>query len=485
MGHVRDIVTALMVGLAMATSANTHAPFRAGAAQGNITPPLGEAIIGGFRPFPATHVHDDLWVRCLVLDNGEARVAFAVCDLLGVSRGVSDEARRLAQEATGIPASHILVSATHTHSAASALGTRFATQAEQAVLDAYQQTVARRIADTLRCAANNLAPARIGWATASEPRHVFNRRWFMKPGTLPVNPFGNTNDVVKMNPPRGSADLVKPAGPTDPEICLIAVETPEGRPLALLANYSLHYVGGVRGADLSADYYGLFSERMRRLLGADDQDPPFVAMMSNGTSGNINNIDFTRPGEKLPPYAKMRIVAEDVAQAAHAAYRTIRWHETVPLDARFEEIELGFRHPTAEQLARAKGILAGLAPGKKPTTLDEIYAERTVQVNETPARDRVPLQVFRVGDVGIATLPAEVFCEIGLELKARSPFKPTFVVSLAHGYTGYLPTVEQHALGGYETWLGTSRLEVEAAPKLVDALLRQLGRLDASPGLRP
>ena len=81
----------------------------------------------------------------------------------------------------------------------------------------------------------------------------------------------------------------------------------------------------------------------------------------------------------------------------------------------------------------------------------------------------------------VATLPAEVFCEIGLELKARSPFKPTFVVSLAHGYTGYLPTVEQHALGGYETWLGTSRLEVEAAPKLVDALLRQLGRLDASP----
>ena len=277
-------------------AAETNAVFRAGAAKGNITPELGSAVIGGFHPFPATHVHDDLWAKCLVLDDGRTRLAFVVCDLLGLSRGVSDEARRLVQEETGLPASQVLVSATHTHSAVSALGGRYNLKPE---LDPYQKVVARRIADAVRCAINNLEPAEVGWATASEPRHVFCRRWFMKPGKMPMNPFGSTNDLVKMNPPRGSADLDKPAGPTDPQIGLIAVRAQGGRPIGLLSNYSLHYVGGVRGADISADYYGMYADRLQQLLGADRQEPPFVAIMSNGTSGNINNIDFTKAGEKI------------------------------------------------------------------------------------------------------------------------------------------------------------------------------------------
>ncbi|HNX34472.1 MAG TPA: hypothetical protein PKM57_07585 [Kiritimatiellia bacterium] len=459
-----------------AGAAGSNDIFRAGAAKGNITPPLGAPIIGGFHPFPATHVHDDLFAKCLVLDNGKTRAAFVVCDLLGLSRGVSDEARRLVQEETGLSAGNVLVSATHTHSAISALGGRYNLTPE---LDDYQKFVARRIADTVRCAINNLEPARIGWTTASVPQHVFCRRWFLKPGTMPVNPFGSTNDLVKMNPARASANLDRPAGPTDPQICLVAVKALDGRPLALLSNYSLHYVGGVRGADISADYYGMYSDRIQQLLGADRQDPPFVALMSNGTSGNINNIDFTKPGEKLPPYARMRTVADDVAQAVHAAYQRILWRDTVPLAVAFEEIDLAFRHPTPEQCERAKGVLAKLAPGVKPNTLEEIYAARTLEVTTAPERWHFALQAFRVGEVGIATLPNEVFSEIGLEIKARSPFKPTFVVSLAHGYFGYLPTPEQHKLGGYETWLGTSRLEIEAAPKMGDALVRMLKQLDA------
>jgi len=445
--------------------------FRAGAATGNITPELGGEVIGGFRPFPATHVHDDLWVRALVLESGTTSVAFAVCDLLGVSSGVSTEARRLIRSECGIPESHVLVAATHTHSACSALGDRFATQPEGAALNAYQRFVVRRIADAVRCAVNNLAPAQIGWATASEPRHVFNRRWYLKPGTMPPNPFGSTNDLVKMNPTRGSPDLVRPAGPTDPEIVLLAVRTPDGQPIAVLANYSLHYVGGVRGADISADYYGMFAAKFAELLGAGRQDPPFVAILSNGTSGDINNIDFTRPGEPRKPYERMREVTDDVARAAHAAFAAIRWHDGAPLGAAYREVELGFRRPTPEQLAWARVLLAEAAEAGKPKSLERIYAERTCQVAETPERAPVPIQAFRVGGVGIAALPAEVFCEIGLELKARSPFKPSFTISLAHGYLGYLPTVEQHALGGYETWLGTCRLEVGAAPKLVSEVL--------------
>lgn len=467
----------LAASVVSASAAETNAVFRAGAARGNITPELGSAVIGGFHPFPAAHVHDELWAKCLVLDDGQTRLAFVVCDLLGLARSVSDEARRLVQEETGLPAGQVLVSATHTHSAASALGERYSLKPE---LDAYQKFVARRIADTVRCAVNNLEPAQVGWTTASEPRHVFCRRWTMKPGKMPVNPFGSTNDLVKMNPPRGSADLDRPAGPTDPQICLIAARSPDGRPIGLLSNYSLHYVGGVRGADISADYYGIYADRLQQLLGADRQEPPFVAMMCNGTSGNINNIDFTKPGERLPPYARMREVANDIAQDVYAAYQTIQWRDRAPLAASFKEIELAFRHPTPEQLERANTVLAQAKPDAKQKTLEEIYAARTQSVAAAPERGRFALQAFRIGDVGVATFPNEVFSEIGLDIKARSPLKPTFVVSLAHGYFGYLPTPEQHKLGGYETWLGTSRLEVDASVKMTDALLGLLKELSGT-----
>ncbi|HPS08148.1 MAG TPA: hypothetical protein PLG22_11490 [Kiritimatiellia bacterium] len=457
------IVLGLTVGFA--GSGRSADAFRAGAAKGNITPELGQAIVGNFLTSPASHVHDDLWARCLALEEGTTRVAFVVCDLLQFGRDVSDEARRLVQEETGMPAGNILVSAVHTHSGTSAYQ------------PAYKKFVVRRIADTVRCALNNLAPARIGWATANEPRHVNNRRWYLKPGTVPANPFGGTNDVVKMNPDRCSKNLVKPAGPTDPEICLIAVQTPEGRPIALLANYTLHYVGGVRGSDISADYFGMFNDRMQELLGADRQDPPFISILSNGASGDINNIDFTKPGEKLPPYGKMRIVADDVAQKVHAAYQTIQWRDRVTLAAAFEEIELKLRRPTPEQLARARNILALKKAGTEPKLLEGIYAERTVSMSELPESDKFPLQAFLIGEVGIVTFPNEPFCEIGLELKRRSPFKPTFVVELAHGSFGYLPTPEQHTLGGYETWLGSNRLEIEASPKMIDRLLAMLARL--------
>ncbi|MDD3545599.1 MAG: hypothetical protein PHG96_09625 [Kiritimatiellae bacterium] len=454
--------------------------FRAGAAKGNITPELGGKIVGGFKPFPAAHVHDDLWVRALVLDDGKTRVAFAVCDLIGISRNVADMARRLVEDETKLPAGHLLVSAVHTHSATSVRGSGDLFDLDQK-MDAYQIFVARRIADTVRCAINNLAPARVGWGAASEPRHVFNRRWHMKPGTVPMTPLGGTNDVVQFNPGYRNPNLVKPAGPTDPEICFFAVQTPEGKPLALFANYSLHYVGGVRGADISADYFGMFNDRIRQLLGADRQEPPFISIMSNGTSGDINNIDFSKDRQKLPPYAKMRIVANDVAEKVHAAYQTIQWRDHVILGAAFGEIELQLRRPTPEQLAYAKAFLAEQTEASKPNPRRMVYAKRIMEHDRVPATWKFPLQAFRLGDVGIVAIPFEVFCESGLDLKRRSPLKPSFTVELANGCFGYLPTPEQHALGGYETWLGSNRVEIDASNKILDRVLEMLTQLQKAP----
>jgi hypothetical protein len=228
---------------------------------------------------------------------------------------------------------------------------------------------------------------------------------------------------------------------------------------------------------ISADYYGMFCEHLARLLTADrpdltveHQDPPFVALMANGTSGDINNINFRQPRPRQKPYEQMRYVAEDVAAKVHASLKKATYRDHVTLDARYREPTLAWRHPTDEQLAWAKQTIAA---GKKPggTDLSFIYAQRALQMADYPETTTVPLQVLRMGDVCIATMPCEVFCEIGLEFKRRAAQQPAFMVELAHGYFGYLPTPRQHKLGGYETWLGTNRLEPEASDKLLAELL--------------
>ena len=454
-----------------AVSANAEAanekPFLAGAATSNITPWLGDGLVGNFgTPPPAKYVHDELHARCFVLDDGATRIALVVIDNIYVSREVLDEAKRLVTEATGLPADRMLMSGTHTHSSVSARWPN-PLQPEKEFTE-YQRFVAHRIADGVQCAIYNLQPARIAWGTADLPGQVFCRRWLLKPGAELFNPFGEP-DQAKMNP-GNRPDLLKPAGPVDPQIAFLAIETADGRPLGLLANYSLHYVGGTGPNHISADYFGAFADRIQQLLGADRLDPPFVGAMSNGTSGNINNNDYSKPGEKRERYEQIRRVADQCAQAVFEQYKKLTWHDRAPLAMRQRELELAVRKPTPAQLEHAKKVLA------EPDRRDQFpherhYAARAIQLLESPESVRVMLQSLRIGELGIFAIPFEVFSEIGLELKARSPFKPSFTIELANGGYGYLPTPEQHKLGGYETWLGTNKVEEQASVKIVDALL--------------
>jgi neutral ceramidase len=479
---LRCIVCALLALTPVALSAADPPVFRAGAATSNITPELGGAIIGGFSPFPSKHVHDELHARCLVLDDGTTRIAFVVCDLLGIHRIVSDEARRLIEESTGIPPSHVLVSGTHTHSASSAMGSnRFA---HEQTLDDYQQFVARRIADGVRRPKRVDRPAEIAYGAVEVPEHVFNRRWTMRPGTMPPNPFG-TLDQVKMNPPAGSPNLDEPAGPTDPLVTFFAVREPSGKPISVFARYSLHYVGGVGAADISADYFGMFCEQLKELVGADHQDPPFVALMANGTSGDINNINFRQPRPRKAPYEQMKYVAHDVAAKVHGAMTDLKYQPWVRLDARYREPVLKWRKPTPEQLTWAAETLARPVADPAKTDLSRIYAERTQRLAEYPETTPVPVQVFTMGDAVLGSMPCEIFCEIGLEFRARSPLQPANMISLNHGYFGYLPTPRHHDLGGYETWIGTNRLEREASVKLLDELIEMVSEIQTVRQSRP
>ena len=303
----------------------------------------------------------------------------------------------------------------------------------------------------------------------------------MKPGTPTPNPFGGIDKVV-MNPGRGNPNILKAAGPTDPEIVFFSVQAKDSRPISLLANYSLHYVGPHAGAVISADYFGVFADRIQEMLGADRVAPPFVGILSNGTSGDINNINWLKKPERTwPPYTKMTQVATLIAQAVYHAHREIEFHDWIGLEARQRELTLTVRKPTEEQLDYARRILEKPEDAPQHHRRERVYAKRMLDLKKSPDEITIVLQTFRIGELGVCAIPFEVFVEIGLELKQKSPFDRTFTISHANGSHGYLPTAEQHKLGGYETWLGTNRVEFHAADKIVKTLLSMLNEM-RSPG---
>ena len=447
------------------------AKFRAGAAAVDITPkefPLN--MPGGFSANMAESAHDPLHARAMVLDDGTTTRAMVVVDNLGAGPDVLDEAKEIASKQTGIPVEKMLISSTHSHSAAP-LNTRSAPAA------AYRKLFVEGVADSIIKAHAALRPAAVGAASHPLPEEVFNRRWYLKPGKMPLNPYGKL-DKVKMNPGTSPDVLDHPAGPTDPDITIISVQDLKRKPIALFANYSLHYVGGIPSAQISADYYGEFARLMPSRLRGDES---FVAMMSNGTSGDINNIPFgiTRPPRE--PFEQIRIVAGKAADTAWLAHQKIEKHRSdVRLGMVQREITLKYRRPTAEQVAEAKAVMAIKDKDaiEKLPRLAQHYAQGTIGAAER-AEDTitVKIQAIRIGDLAVCGFPFEIFVETGLDMKKRSPFPQTMVIGLANGRHGYLPTPEQHALGGYETWLGTNVVQEDTSVILSNNLIEMLGEL--------
>ena len=258
-GFVYVIVGILICSSAWAEESKGKHVFRAGAATANITPPLGISMVGHMRDRAAQNVHDELHVRSLALDDGDTTILLIVCDLLALGRETIDKAKYLISENTGIPEDRLLIACTHTHTGPTTVGV-FQSEPDIEYLD----WLITRIADSARMAVHNLRPARIGWGVGKEEKEVFNRRFLMKPGTMPENPWGKTDDQVKMNPGYENPNVVKPAGPIDPDVWMLSVQDLDGKPIAVLGNYTLHYVGGVASDDLSADYFGVWANIIER-----------------------------------------------------------------------------------------------------------------------------------------------------------------------------------------------------------------------------
>ncbi|KKK56334.1 hypothetical protein LCGC14_3065560, partial [marine sediment metagenome] len=211
--------------------------FRAGAAAIDITPQKLPVIVsGGFLEGTADRVHDPLHARCLVLDDAATRLAIVVVDTLAMPRDLLDQAKATAEKATGIPTDRIMIGATHTHSAPSVLGAL-----GSGVQEDYARWLPGRIAESIEQAVENLAPAKVGWAVARDDRHTHCRRWIVRPDRIGADPFGGSTIRAMMHPGYQNPNYVGPAGPADTGLSILAVQTPQGRPVALVANYSMHY----------------------------------------------------------------------------------------------------------------------------------------------------------------------------------------------------------------------------------------------------
>lgn len=444
--------------------------FRAGIATSDISPTNFPVIVNAmFTERTASKVVDPLHTRALVLDDGTNRIAMAVVDTCMMPRDLIDRAKSLVSKETKIPTDRILISATHTHSAPSAmgcLGSRADTN--------YIAFLIPKIAEAIIQANSRLTPAKIGWTVIDDYKHTFNRRWIRRPDKLLTDPFGQQNVRAHMHPGHESPDVIGPSGPVDPALSIIALQTPAGRPLALFANYSQHYYDSPL---LSSDYYGKFATHVASLLNAVNSEEPFLAIMSQGTSGDLMWMDYGAPRKDIGYDTYAREIAELTAKA----YAQIKFQDWVPIAMAETKLKLNNRVPDAARLEWARKISATLT-NRLPQTLPEIYALEAIHLHERQSTELI-LQAIRLGDLGLTAIPNEVYALTGLKLKAQSPLKPTINIELANGAEGYIPPPEQHVLGGYTTWPArTAGLEVQAEPRIVTALLKLLEQVSDREG---
>ena len=311
------------------------------------------------------------------------------------------------------------------------------------------------------------------------------------------------NRVWKTSAPND--DYTHAAGPVDPHVYFIALrefrneETLDSESQAASAligvysAYSAHYAGDTGPGHISADYFGMYSEKLKQLLASPEQDPPFVAMMANATSGDIG-LDYERFRHLKGPkgnYQRSRALADDLSGRVKKALAHVTWKSRVGLDVRFREVDIAWRTIEPELLEWAKSIEAraprlpeGNLPiaARWPTTREFVaplsYAGRVQLLAKVTEPAKIPLQVVRIGEICIGTTPCETYTEVGQAFQRGCPFAQTFMVQLNHGYVGYLPTPRHFAMGGYSTWPGTNYLEPQASNKIVNHLIEMATQLD-------
>ena len=440
--------------------------LRAGAAAVDISPQTLPALQnGGFLQRVTNRVVAPLYARSLVVNDGKETIAIVIVDSCMFPTTLCDEIKRLASDETGIPANRILISATHTHSAPSAMMMCLGCGADEAYVKFVPARVARSIAD----AHENLQPAKLGWAVVDGADLTNCRRWITRSDRMGTDPFGGQTVRAMMHPGYQNPNYTSPAGPIDPYLSVLSVVSAKDEtPICVMANLSMHYFGG---GGFSADYFGevarLLEARIAKISGK--ALPGFVGIMSQGTSGDLHWMDYS----KLRRGISRQQYSESVADRVLQAWKTIEHQPDLSLAMAEKRLTIGRRTPSKERLEWARPANVGRLD-HPPRNRVEVYAQQAEWIHKNPKAE-VVLQAVRIGELGITAIPNEVYGITGLKLKRQSPLAATFNLELANGATGYIPPPEQHRLGGYTTWPArTAGLVEQAEPLIVETLLSLL-----------
>ncbi|TMV48730.1 hypothetical protein FE783_16905 [Paenibacillus mesophilus] len=406
--------------------------MKIGLAEVNITPPLGMQIPGyGPKPRPATGSKDELFAKAMVIESGEAVLAFIVLDIISLDLDSCERIRNRVQEYTGIPPEQVMISCTHTHT-----GPPRPTDA--AALSFYP-TLEAKAADAAVLAYGRREEARIGCGRGSEDSVAFNRRFFMKDGTVQTNPG-------ILNP-----NIDRPEGPIDPEVLVVRIDNAQGEPLGIVSNYAVH-TDCVSGTEYSGDYPAYISRTIKRLYGES-----VVSLFFQGACGNINHIDVQ--GRHDPKVIPHRIRMGNILglEISKVRDKTKAACSDVQLFVASRLVNVSERALRKHEIEWAENMLAALKgiPNDKLSSkqaMEQMRAEQRLHSIGEPLSSReYEIQVSAIGDLAVVALPAEMFVEFGLEIKEKSPYAYTIINELANGSgNGYVCTPASYDRGGYE-----------------------------------
>jgi len=440
------------------------AGLTAGVAVTDITPPVGYRMSGYFSERLSTGTLNPLHAKAVVLRQGSESAAMVFCDIIGLSLDVTSRARKQAAEETGIPAENILIAATHSHTGPLYFGALRKHFHDQAVTQHgsdpcekvdYASALAAKIVKAIKQADAAPKQVRIEAGSAEQQNLSFNRRFHMKDGTVRFNPG-------VLNP-----DIVRPAGPIDPQVGIVFFRgTQNNLAEAALVNFPLH-LDTTGGTLYAADYPFYLEQSLREKLGEQ-----FVVLFGTGTCGDINHIDVTKKDRLKTDY-----IGRTLAETVNASMESLKTIAQPALAVRSKVVEVPLQKYGPEKVAWARENIKKVGTNEL-SFLEQVEAYKILAVQMRHS-STIPLevQVFRLSrDVAVVGLPGEVFVDLGLAVKRASPFATTLVIELCQDAPGYIPTKKAFAEGSYETV--NSRIAPGGGEIMAEAaieLLKELG----------
>lgn len=423
---------------------SVSAPLQVGAAEVDITPPVGTHLSGDAARYrPAVKIHDPIAARVLVVrgqgpDGKQCRFCLVAMEILSIEAEKAACLRGKLEQRLGIPGEAILLHTIQNHSAPGLGHYMIRRDSPHVPAEAwwlwgcdaqYEAFLYERVLEAATTAAARLEPVDIAVSGMADGRISFNRRFILRNGRVQTQPC-----------PHDLVNVLQAEGPADPEVGIACFRNASGKVVAALLHHTGHPVSHFKADFVSASWPGAWCRKFRRLAG--DQAVP---IMINGCCGNINihnALDPTRSGHDEDISNWLMETSEKVY--SRLEYKTTR---TVACLRRAFGIPYGLLDENVVAAARER--LAGCSGPEwtnaehKAFNVDWIFASAIIDIAEKLSGGGdypYEIQVFRIGDLAIAGLIGEPFVEGQLAIKHASPAGRTFVAHMCNAYVGYIPT---------------------------------------------